>query len=168
VATAGPGFRVRHARAADVEALVELRMAELRYAALVGPAVVRPGAREVMAAEVTQAMRFGAQLWLAEESGVPVGMAACTIVSPRPDNAVEGRLRPGDWGYFDTLAVAPEARHRGVGRALAAAAQGELLRAGVRGIFLFYHVANPLSPVFWHRQGYRPLWTTWARQPAWS
>ena len=38
----------------------------------------------------------------------------------------------------------------------------------VRGTFLFYHPANPLSPVFWHRQGYRPLWTMWIRRPAWS
>jgi len=158
---------VRHARATDAETLVDLRMAELRYAALVGPAVVRPGARELMAAEVGQALRFGARFWLAEDGGAPVGMAAGTLVTPAPGTAVHGRLPAGDWGYFDTLSVTPEARHRGIGRALAAAAHRELILSGVRGTFLFYHPANPLSPVFWHRQGYRPLWTTWARQPAW-
>jgi hypothetical protein len=36
----------------------------------------------------------------------------------------------------------------------------------VPGTFLFYSPTNPLSPVFWHRQGYRPLWTMWEIRPA--
>jgi hypothetical protein len=38
--------------------------------------------------------------------------------------------------------------------------------AGVRGSYLYYNPPNPLSSVFWPRQGYRPLWTVWEARPA--
>jgi GNAT superfamily N-acetyltransferase len=153
---------------ADVEALTELRLAEWRYTSLVGTAVPRDGARALLRAEVVRALRFSGLVWLAEDDGVPVGLAACAPTSPAPGDGIHGRLHPGLWGYVDTLSVAPGARGGGVGRALMAVAHRGLLRPGVRGTFLFYHPANPLSPVFWHRQGYSPLWTMWIRRPAWS
>jgi GNAT superfamily N-acetyltransferase len=159
---------VRRAADGDVEALTELRLAEWRYTSLVGTAVPRPGARALLRAEVARSLRFSGLVWLAEDDGVPAGLAACALASPAPGDSLHGRLRPGRWGYVDTLSVAPAARGGGVGRALMAVAHRELLRHEVRGTFLFYHPANPLSPVFWHRQGYRPLWTMWIRRPAWS
>ena len=159
---------VRRAGDSDVEALTRLRLAEWRYTSLVGTAVPRPGARPLLRAEVVRSLRFSGLVWLAEDDGVPAGMAACALASPTPGDSIHGRLAPGRWGYVDTLSVAPEARGGGVGRALMAVAHRELARPGVRGTFLFYHPANPLSPVFWHRQGYRPLWTMWIRRPAWS
>ncbi|MCR6486674.1 GNAT family N-acetyltransferase [Amycolatopsis sp. OK19-0408] len=166
---AGPArVAVRRAGDGDVEALTGLRLAEWHYTSMVGTAVRRPGARALFHAEVVRSLRFSGLVWLAEADGVPAGLAACALASPAPGDSIHGRLPPGRWGYVDTLSVAPEARGGGVGRALMAAAHGELLRPGVRGTFLFYHPANPLSPVFWHRQGYRPLWTMWIRRPAWS
>ncbi|WIV53517.1 GNAT family N-acetyltransferase [Amycolatopsis nalaikhensis] len=166
---AGPArVSVRRAEESDLEALTELRLAEWRYTSLVGTAVARPGARALLRAEVTRSLRFSGLIWLAEDDGVPAGLASCALVSPAPGDSLHGRLHPGRWGYVDTLSVAPEARGGGVGRALMAVAHRELVRPGVRGTFLFYHPANPLSPVFWHRQGYRPLWTMWIRRPAWS
>ncbi|MFJ9786270.1 GNAT family N-acetyltransferase [Amycolatopsis sp. NPDC101161] len=166
---AGPArVSVRRAGEGDVEALTDLRLAEWRYTSLVGTAEHRPGARALLRAEVVRSLRFSGLVWLAEDDGVPVGMAACALASPTPGDSIHGRLRPGSWGYVDTLSVAPEARGGGVGRALMAVAHRELLRPDARGTFLFYHPANPLSPVFWHRQGYRPLWTMWIRRPAWS
>jgi GNAT superfamily N-acetyltransferase len=159
---------VRLAGEGDIEALTDLREAEWRYTSLVGTAVPRAGARELLRAEVARALRFSGLVWLAEEDGVAVGMVACLPTSPAPGDGIHGRLQPGRWGYVDTLSVAPGARGGGVGRALMAVAHRELLRPEVRGTFLFYHPANPLSPVFWHRQGYRPLWTMWIRRPAWS
>jgi hypothetical protein len=32
---------------------------------------------------------------------------------------------------------------------------------------LHYATMNPLSGPFWHRWGYRSLWTLWTRRPAW-
>ncbi|MEV6873476.1 GNAT family N-acetyltransferase [Amycolatopsis sp. NPDC051128] len=159
---------VRRAGEGDVEALTELRLAEWRYTSLVGTAVPRPGARALLRAEVVRSLRFSGLVWLAEDDGVPAGMAACAVASPAPGDSLHGRLHPGRWGYVDTLSVAAAARGGGVGRALMAVAHRELLRHAGHGTFLFYHPANPLSPVFWHRQGYRPLWTMWIRRPAWS
>jgi len=159
---------VRLAGESDVDALTELRLAEWRYTSLVGTAVPRPGARALLRAEVVRSLRFSGLVWLAEDDGVPVGLASCALASPAPGDSIHGRLLPGRWGYVDTLSVAPAARGGGVGRALMAVAHADLLRREVRGTFLFYHPANPLSPVFWHRQGYRPLWTMWIRRPAWS
>jgi GNAT superfamily N-acetyltransferase len=171
-APADPGtapVTVRRAGEGDLDALTELRLAEWRYTSLVGTAVPRPGAPELLRAEVVRALRFSGLVWLAEEDGgVPAGMASCALAWATPGNSVHGRLLPGRWGYVDTLSVAPAARGGGVGRALMAVAHRELLRHDVRGTFLFYHPPNPLSPVFWHRQGYRPLWTMWLRRPAWS
>lgn len=167
----GPGparVRVRKAVDGDVEALTDLRLAEWRYTSLVGTAVRRPGARPLLRTEVVRSLRFSGLVWLAEDDGVPAGMAACALASPTPGDSIHGRLLPGRWGYVDTLSVAPASRDGGVGRALMAAAHRTLLSHEVRGTFLFYHPANPLSPVFWHRQGYRPLWTMWIRRPAWS
>ena len=162
------GVEVRRATDADLETLVDLRLEELRYASMVGPAVVRPGAREMLAIEVKYTLRFSGMLWLADNGGVPAGMVSCALAVPMARTPLAGRLPSGDWGYVGTLSVSPAARDGGVGRALMAVAHGELIAAGVRGTFLYYHPANPLSPVFWHRQGYRPLWTTWARRPAWT
>ena len=159
---------VRRADEGDVEALTELRLAEWQYTSLVGTAVARPGARELLRAEVTRSLRFSGLVWLAEEEGVPVGLAACALTVPAPGDSLHGRLPPGLWGYVDTLSVTPAARGGGVGRALMAVAHRALLGHRLRGTFLFYHPPNPLSPVFWHRQGYRPLWTMWIRRPAWS
>ncbi|WP_329045132.1 GNAT family N-acetyltransferase [Amycolatopsis sp. NBC_01488] len=168
-ADAGPArVTVRRAGEGDVETLTDLRVAEWRYTSLVGTAVPRAGARALLRAEVVRSLRFSGLVWLAEDDGVPVGMAACAPTLPAPGDSIHGRLHPGPWGYVDTLSVAPAARGGGVGRALMAVAHRELLRPDMRGTFLFYHPANPLSPVFWHRQGYRPLWTMWIRRPAWS
>jgi hypothetical protein len=37
---------------------------------------------------------------------------------------------------------------------------------GTRGTYLYYNPPNPISSVFWPRQGYRPLWTLWEVRPA--
>jgi predicted N-acetyltransferase YhbS len=72
----------------------------------------------------------------------------------------------GRWGYVNCLSVLPGERGVGVGQELMAVAHRELGGAGTVGSFLYYHPSNPLSSVFWARQGYRPLWTTWEVRPA--
>ncbi|PXY19360.1 GNAT family N-acetyltransferase [Prauserella muralis] len=160
-AVTAPGVEVRRARRADLDELVRLWLQELHYAALVGSAVVREGARDWLAAELLRALDAGEPVWLAESAGLPVGMVACG--SPVTDLT---RLPRGGWGHVGTLSVTEAARGTGVGRALAAAAHAELLAEGARGTFLFYSPHNALSSVFWHRHGYRPLWTTWEVRPA--
>ncbi|RSM80826.1 GNAT family N-acetyltransferase [Amycolatopsis sp. WAC 01375] len=161
-----PGVTVRESSGGDLEEIVELRFEELRYTSFVGHGVVRPGAKALLAEEVRRGLQFGGRVWIAEEEGVTVGMVTSGKRSPIPGDALAGRLPPGEWGYVGTLAVTGAARGRGIGRALTAVAHDELFSPSLRGTFVSYNPANPLSPVFWHRQGYRPLWTTWAAGPA--
>ncbi|HET6285232.1 MAG TPA: GNAT family N-acetyltransferase [Amycolatopsis sp.] len=161
-----PGVTVWESSGGDLEEIVDLRFEELRYTSFVGHGVVRPGAKALLAEEVRRGLQFGGRVWIAEEEGVTVGMVTSGNRSPIPGDALAGRLPPGEWGYVGTLAVTAAARGRGIGRALTAVAHDELFSPSLRGTFVSYNPANPLSPVFWHRQGYRPLWTTWAVRPA--
>lgn len=160
------GVTIRESTGGDLEEIVDLRFEELLYATFVGHGVLRSGARALLTDEVRRGLQFGGRIWIAEEEGVTVGMATGGRRSPVPGDALAGRLPPGEWGFLGTLAVTAAARGRGVGRALTAVVHDELFAPSLRGTFVSYNPANPLSPVFWHRQGYRPLWTTWAVSPA--
>lgn len=65
--------------------------------------------------------------------------------------------------YLGMAAVTVRARQRGVGGALVRAVHGQAARTGQAAILLDHAALSPLSSTFWHRQGYRPLATTWLR-----
>ncbi|MFC7343278.1 GNAT family N-acetyltransferase [Saccharopolyspora griseoalba] len=157
--------KVRRAGPADLDAVVELTLAELEYAALVGTATYRPDAAKLKRAAAGARLSSGDPVWLAEQDGTPVAVAECGWIdtgrSPRTY-----RLRAGSWGYVNCVSVRERWRGTGVGQRLMATAHNELVRAGAVGTFLYYNPPNPLSSVFWPRQGYRPLWTTWEVRPA--
>ena len=67
---------------------------------------------------------------------------------------------------MNNVVTAPGDRGSGFGRALMAHVHRELHRGGATRTYLYYNPTNPLSSVFWHRQGYRPLWTMWEVRPA--
>ncbi|HET9139645.1 GNAT family N-acetyltransferase [Actinophytocola sp.] len=164
---AGPAAgSVRRAGLADAEAVLRLELAELEYSALVGGAIRRPGSTEIKRASVARHLANDDPIWLAERSGVAVGMAHCWLSESEPGSWSAIRLPPGRWGYVNCLSVLPAERGGGVGQELMAVAHRELDGAGTVGTFLYYHPSNPLSSVFWARQGYRPLWTTWEIRPA--
>jgi GNAT superfamily N-acetyltransferase len=71
-----------------------------------------------------------------------------------------------DTAYLQTMFVEPGQRGGGVGAALAARVHHELDARGIDVTLLHYSQLNPLSAPFWHRMGYRPLWTTWEARPA--
>ncbi|MFC4858952.1 GNAT family N-acetyltransferase [Actinophytocola glycyrrhizae] len=160
------GVTTRLATAADLETVLALELAELAYSALVGAAVVRPDAERVKRATVTRHLDQGDPMWLAERDGVPVGLAHCRLMDVTADSLSGTRLRPGRWGYVNCVSVTGEARGAGVGSELMAVAHHELHRRGATGTFLYYNPPNPLASVFWARQGYRPLWTSWELRPA--
>jgi GNAT superfamily N-acetyltransferase len=149
---APPGCGVRRADRRDAETVLRLELAELEYSALVGGAITRPDAVDIKRASVARHLDRDDPVWLAERDGVAVGMVQCWL--------------SGRWGYVNCLSVLPGERGTGIGRALTAVAHRELHRLGAVGTFLYYHPPNPLSSVFWARQGYRPLWTTWEVRPA--
>lgn len=148
----------------DAEALVpdvvDLWREEWHYAVSVGAAVHRPDAAPLLEGELRRAVSAAEPMWVAEADGVLAGLALCRWPAPQP------RLPSGSWAQLHTVSVAASARGRGIGRALVAAAHDRLLARGARGTYVFYSPHNALSTVFWHRQGYRPLWTTWEARPA--
>jgi GNAT superfamily N-acetyltransferase len=105
-------------------------------------------------------------IWLAELGGIGVGLIECGYTDATPGTWAVTRLPAGRWGYVNCASVLPGARGRGVGRALADHAHTAFAVAGAVGSYLYYNPPNPLSSVFWPRQGYRPLWTIWEARPA--
>lgn len=62
--------------------------------------------------------------------------------------------------------VRPDERGGGIGAALVRHVHGELDARGIDLTLLHYAQVNPLSAPFWHRMGYRPLWSTWEARAA--
>ncbi|MEV4315264.1 GNAT family N-acetyltransferase [Actinocrispum sp. NPDC049592] len=162
-----PGnVRVRRARPKDIAVALPLAMAELEYSAQVGGSVLRPGAREIKRTALTRHITQGDPVFLAERDGIAVGLAECWFSDSAAGSWSETRMRHGHWGYVNSLSVAPDARGEGVGRELMSVVHRELAADGAVNTFLYYNPPNPLSTVFWARQGYRPLWTIWEIRPA--
>ncbi|RKT56690.1 GNAT family N-acetyltransferase [Saccharothrix australiensis] len=157
---------IRRATPADLEAVLALALAELRFSSLVGSTVDRPDAAGVKRRALAERLAAGGPAWLAERDGIAVGLAECALVTSEPGNPTSTRLPPGRWGYVNCVSVLPAARGAGIGQRLMAHAHRELHRLGTVGSYLYYNPPNPLSSVFWPRQGYRPLWTMWEVRPA--
>jgi ribosomal protein S18 acetylase RimI-like enzyme len=160
------GVTIRPVTEADLEDVLALELAELEYSALVGAAVVRPDAEQVKRTALTRHIGQGDPIWLAERDGLVAGVAHCRLMDVKADGLTGTRLRPGRWGYVNCVSVAGDFRGTGVGRELMAVAHHELHRRGATGTFLYFNPPNPLASVFWARQGYRPLWTSWELRPA--
>jgi GNAT superfamily N-acetyltransferase len=165
-ASPGSATSVRLADAADLDVVVGLELAELSYSTLLGATPDRPDAPEIRRAAVARHLEEGEPMWLAERDGVPLGLAHCRLFDVDATAPLGTRLRPGRWGYVNSVSVLPRARGAGVGRDLMAVVHRELHGSGATGTFLYYHPVNPLASVFWARQGYRPLWTGWELRPA--
>lgn len=156
--------KVRRAGPDDLDAVLDLALAELEYSALVGASVQRPDATHLKRTAAHVRLNTSDPVWLAERDGVPVALAECGWTDV-PDRGSH-RLSAGTWGYVNCLSVHEQARGTGIGQQLMALAHNEFARAGVVGSYLYYNPPNPLSSVFWPRQGYRPLWTMWEVRPA--
>lgn len=157
--------KLRRAGPADLDAVVELALAELSYAALVGASVLRPEAAQLKRTAAHVRLHSDDPVWLAERDGAPIALAECGWVDTERHHGGH-RLQAGRWAYVNCVSVHEKARDTGVGRALMNLAHDEFARSGVRGSFLYYNPPNPLSSVFWPRQGYRPLWTMWEVRPS--
>ena len=161
---------IRRAGPDDLDTVVEFTLKELEYASLVGASVHRPDAATLKRTAAHVRLHGSGPdgrdpVWIAERDGVPVGLAECGWTDTAKHHSGR-RLRPGRWAYVNCVSVDERERGTGVGTELMALAHQEFARAGVLGSYLYYNPPNPLSSVFWPRQGYRPLWTMWEVRPA--
>jgi ribosomal protein S18 acetylase RimI-like enzyme len=162
---AATGARVRPIGAADLDDATSLWLEELRWDAQFGKAVERPSAAAAIRQELTGLLVGDRpRAWIAEAAGQVAGL----LVLEPPEHAgwVAPLTSSAPAAYLSCLVVTAGRRGSGAGAALVRQAHGALDAAGVAVTLLHYAALNPLSGPFWHRSGYRPLWTIWHTRPA--
>ena len=119
---ARPGLTVRRAGPDDLAPCLRLALEELVYSSQVGGSVVRADAREIKRVALRDRLGRGEPAWLAERSGLPVGLLECGEAEAAPGTWLGGLLPAGRWGYVNCASVTAGERGGGVGAALLAAA----------------------------------------------
>jgi ribosomal protein S18 acetylase RimI-like enzyme len=158
-----PGVTVRPATPDDVADIAALRMATQEYDAQFGVVRIRPHTAQVFR-DLSAEKADRGWTWVAERAGRTIGMIA--VDAPAHAEWVQPMTSRTPVAYVDCLAVLPEHRGTGAGTLLLATAHQAADTAGVAATLLHHAVPNPLSTPFYHRHGYRPLWTQWELRPA--
>jgi GNAT superfamily N-acetyltransferase len=156
---------MREAGPGDLDVVTEMEVGVIRYDAYFGGSIPRPATEALVRVGSSKSLgRRSSWIWLAEEAGRPV---ALTVVEPPPESSwIAGMTRPGATAYLQTMFVRPDRRGGGTGAALVRYVHDQLDARGIDVTLLHYAQVNPLSAPFWHRMGYRPLWTAWEARPA--
>ena len=138
---------------ADLAVVVELRLALLRehgdsplYGRLRQDAPRR--AERLYAAQLAAP---GEATFLAERGGAVVGILRCMTAQGAP------LLHPDRYGYIASVYVRPEARRRGVLRALLAAAEGWCVERGLTELRLHNAADNPVANAVWAAFGFQAV-----------
>ena len=160
-----PDLVIRHADLGDLDTVTEFELGVVHYDAHFGAAIPRSATSDLVRDATRKSLEQRPDwTWLAIRQGQPVGL---TVVEP-PDEAswIAGMTRPGRTAYLPSMFLSPGERGTGTGAALITHVHHELDARGVDLTLLHYAQLNPLSGPFWHRMGYRPLWSIWAALPA--
>jgi len=160
-----PGVRIRRAGPADIDAVVRMGMATIRFDAHFGTVIERPWSAEALRRDASALLAEpGAWTWLAEDDGNPVAMLYAE--PPQAADWIAPMAGVSPVAYLELMYVQPDDRGQGAGPALVGQLHRAADAAGVAVTLLHYEQVNPLSGPFWSRQGYRPLWTSWEARPA--
>lgn len=164
-ATRGTDVPIRPLRMRDVDRATELYLAEVAWDRQFNGMIPRASTEANARAELVTSIS-GEQpwTWVAEVDGDVVGV----LVASSPENSgwVTHRAAARRVAYISIMMVDPAHQGCGVGNALVVLAHNAFEDRGVEGVLLHYAALSPLSGPFWHRAGYRPLWTSWTRRPA--
>lgn len=156
---------IRRARPDDFDDALELAVSAADHVGLL-TGRRRPNSAEILAPQLRRKLDEAGPVWLAEQNGEVIALAECDWIDSAAGSPAAELLPDGRWGYVNDVITVPRVRRRGIGQALMALAHSEFEHEGVFGSYLYYNPHNSLSTVFWHRQGYRPLWTMWEMRPA--
>ena len=159
------GTTIRRAGEGDLDTLSELALSQTRSETAFGTAIDRADAPARLRAELAgQLDASDPWVWVAELDGRLVGALSADRPEANDWLTPFTDLRP--IGYLRMARVEPAGRGAGIGAALTAAAHRAFDEAGIACALLHYALLNPRSGPFWHRMGYRPLWTGWKASPA--
>ena len=142
---------VRVAGVEDLDAVARLALVEIEHRS--APPMFAPSQSRPLADLVAEHLALhenGAVHLVATVDGRDVGLLTVELASPVP------RLCPDGQPYIGPTATLPEARGRGVGRALVDAALTWAYVHGYQWISVDFDTANPLSRPFWLAAGFRP------------
>ena len=141
-------MRIRLARPEDLSAVGEITVAAYADFTL-GPSDPYIARLRDAAARAEQA-----ELWLAEDECEDGGGVLGTVTVCPPDSVWREISRPGE-GEFRMLAVAPQARGRGVGEALARFAIDRLAEQGAHAVVLSSLSTMHAAHRIYERLGFR-------------
>jgi GNAT superfamily N-acetyltransferase len=156
---------VRQATLDDLDTVTALALTQAGHEVPFGTSWVRSTAAEQVRAEVERTLSTPEHwVWLGYVDGTPLGLITATPPAQNEWLTAYTDARPV--AYLSVAWVDAKVRGAGVGAALAAAAHRAFDDAGIGLTLLHYSLVNPRSGPFWHRLGYRPLWTGWQARPA--
>ncbi|MDO5068470.1 MAG: GNAT family N-acetyltransferase [Propionibacteriaceae bacterium] len=145
-------------RDALLELLFELHLWELPY----GATLDRPHAKELLAIYLDEALDRPEWTFVAEQQDRPVGLL--TLNPPEDSEWAAPLVSVHPVCYLGFAAVSSASRTSGIGALLARHAMHRAAAAHARAVLLDHATLSPLSTPFWHRRGFRPLWTRWVRE----
>lgn len=99
---------------------------------------------------------------VAEADSTVVGWAS--LQPPEQSQWAAASVAVAPVAYLGIASVTAARRSAGIGRALATGLHRQAAAARAAVVLLDACPLNPWSTPFWHRLGYRPLWTTWQRR----
>jgi GNAT superfamily N-acetyltransferase len=158
---AAVGLQVRQARPTDEDDLVALNRDNVAHDASYSPFIkVVPTLEPALRAQLGRLWAGGSV-----EDGVPLVGMAQTYLEMAPGLGVPFSLPRGRYVYLHEVIVRPEWRGKGVGRLLVEGVEDAYAALRVIGYTLYFSPFNPLSSTFWPHLGFRPVLTTYMRQP---
>lgn len=161
---------VRRARPGDTDALLALHLEEIafhlphtKYVRLVPALEPSFRARLARVWAGDDPIAGASLLHVVEVGGAVVGMCE-SMVATVPDDGVPRQIRPGRYGYLNSVGIQASLRGRDLGRALVARVLEDLSGYDVSGYTLWFASGNPIASKVWPRLGFRPLWTRYERR----
>ncbi len=165
-------LRVRRARPADEDVLVDLYLEESRYHHQHSPFFrMTPGLAADFRSVVTagwkgKAIEEGGPLVIVvEHAGEVVAMAYTYLVRVN-DLTNRDSLPPGRYADIAEVGVRAQLRGQGIGRALTRGVFEAYADLQIDGYVLGFSPHNPLASQFWPRLGFRPFWNLYQRRRA--
>lgn len=164
-ATVSPEVETRPIEPGDLDQAARLWLSAVTWDAQFGAAVLRGSTASAIESRLTElVVRGRGWTWVARHRSQVVGLLV--ISPPERSGWIAPLTAPAPVAYLDCLVVDQQYRGAGVGAELVRHGHAALDGVGVAVTLLHYAATNPLSAPFWHRCGYRPLWSGWQARPA--